>query len=174
MIQLSKCRPSGLFAQGYSDRFKPPRHMLTFLVVYGCINCSLGKLLQFNLNMFGPVVKRISVLNPIEDTWFKTRCSGKVTVVHWKGVWLPNAKDLKFSCVVKDLAVRFHISKWLFKFGLLSLCNPYQIYWVGAESKELTFTLKNGMHQLKASVYDVCRIWVVGLAPAYIVHLPPD
>ncbi len=39
-MRLKKCRPSGLLAQEHSDWFKPPRHMLTSLVVYGSIKSS--------------------------------------------------------------------------------------------------------------------------------------
>ncbi len=48
--QLSKYRLYGQLAQGHSDWFKFPRHMLTFVVVYSSsINCSLDQLVWYGL-----------------------------------------------------------------------------------------------------------------------------
>ncbi len=49
VMRLNICRPSGLLAQEHSDSFKPPRHMLTFLVVYSCINCPQDQYIWFDL-----------------------------------------------------------------------------------------------------------------------------
>ncbi len=49
-MQQSKCRPPKLLSHAHSDWFKPPRHMLTFLVVYSSINCSAGQWLWIDLN----------------------------------------------------------------------------------------------------------------------------